>query len=82
MNSGHSADVSIGLFIDGSWLRVAELGPDFLILREGAEHPPCDAVIKLRVEDVERRWTVRLPQGISSGSDRVILGFAHADEPT
>jgi|SRR5271166_5198439 len=81
MNSGHSADVSIGLLIDGNWLRVAQLGPDFLILREGAEHSPCDAVIKLRVDDVERHWTVRLPEGISSGSDRVMLGFAHTDDP-
>ena len=78
MNSGHSADVSIGLLIDGNWLRVAQLGPDFLILRDGAEHSPCDAVIKLRVDDVERQSIVRLPEGISPGSDRVMLGFAHA----
>lgn len=75
MNSGHSADVSIGLLIDGNWPRVAQLGPDFLILRDRVEHPPCDALIKLCVDDVERRWAVTLPEGILPGSDRVMLGF-------
>jgi hypothetical protein len=28
----HSADVTIGLLINGIWLPVAQLGPDFLLL--------------------------------------------------
>jgi hypothetical protein len=32
------------------WLPVAQLGPDFLLLDMVADHPPCDAVIKLRVD--------------------------------
>jgi len=55
---------TIGLLVDGDWLPVGRLGPDFLLLDVVAEHPPCDAVVKLRVDNVERQWRVRLPQGI------------------
>jgi hypothetical protein len=71
----HSADVTIGLLIDGDWLPVGQLGPDFLLLDVVADHPPCDAVVKLRVDNVERQWSVRLPQGISPASDRVELAL-------
>ena len=71
--------MSIGLLINGAWLPVAELGPDFLFLREGVEHPPCDVVLRLRVDDEERQWRVGLPEGISAGCDRVVLGFPKED---
>jgi hypothetical protein len=70
-----SADVTIGLLIDGDWLPVGQLGPDFFLLDVVADHPPCDAVVKLRVDDVERQWSGRLPQGISPVSDRVKLAL-------
>lgn len=76
---GHSADVSIALLINGASLPVAELGPDFLVLRVVVEHPPCDAVVKLRVDDSEREWRVGLPEGVLVGSPRVILGFPKGD---
>jgi hypothetical protein len=76
---GHSADVSIGLLINGAWLPVAELGPDFLFLRAGVEHPPCDVVLRLRVDGQQRQWRVGLPEGISAGCDRVALGFPKGD---
>jgi hypothetical protein len=55
------------------------MGPDFLLLGVVADHPPCDAVVKLRVDDVERQWSVRLPQGISPASRRVMLALFHGE---
>jgi hypothetical protein len=74
-NRSHSADVTIQLSVNGISLPVAQLGPDFLLLDAVADHPPCDAVLKLRVDDVERQWKVRLPEGISPASDRVRLAL-------
>jgi hypothetical protein len=75
IHRSHSADVAIHLLINGNALPVGQLGPDFLLLRGVADHPPCDAVVKLRVDDVERQWKVRLPEGISPVSNRVKLAL-------
>jgi hypothetical protein len=75
----HSADVAISLLINGNSLPVAQLGPDFLLLDVVADHPPCDAIVKLRVDNVERQWSVRLPHGISPASDRVMLALVDAE---
>jgi len=69
----------MSLLVDGNSLPVAQLGPDFLLLRAVADHPPCDAVVKLRVDNVERQWGVRLPQGISPASRRVVLALVGAE---
>ena len=45
----------MSLLVNGDSLPVAQLGPDFLLLGVVADHPPCDAVVKLRVDDVERQ---------------------------
>ena len=47
--AGHSADVRIHLYVNGSVLPVAQLGPKFLILRTPVDHPPCDAEIGLSI---------------------------------
>ena len=65
----------MSLLVDGDSLPVAQLGPDFLLLGVVADHSPCDAVVKLRVDNVERQWSVRLPQGISPASRRVMLAL-------
>jgi hypothetical protein len=71
----YSADVAIDLLINGKSLPVAQLGPDFLMLEAVADHPPCDAVVKLRVDNVEQQWSVCLPKGISPTSRRVTLAI-------
>ena len=38
---------------------------------EVVAHPPCEAVIKMRVDEEENQWLVRLPEGIAS--ERVSL---------
>ncbi len=57
------------LSVNGSVLRIGQLGPDFLILRNPIEHPPSDAEIMVSIDGHERRWTIRLPDGISVASD-------------
>ena len=61
------------LLVNGSTLPIAQLGPDYLILRGTAEHPPTDATIIMRVDANERRWKVRLPEGIAARQERVVM---------
>jgi hypothetical protein len=70
-HGGHSADVRIDLMLNGHSIPVAQLGPGFLLLDTPSDQPPCDARIVLRVDQSERSWTVRLPEGISAASNRV-----------
>ena len=58
IHRSHSADVAIHLLINGNALPVAQLGPDFLLLRGVADHPPCDAVVKLLCEPWSRNALV------------------------
>jgi hypothetical protein len=70
---GHSAIVKMHLLIGGITIPVAQLGPDFLLLDEPDDHPPGEASLVLRVDQTERSWHVRLPDGISAGSKRVAI---------
>jgi hypothetical protein len=83
----------MSLSVNGDSLSVAQLGPDFLLLGAVAVPAvvgPCDAVVKLRVDNVERQcpgldqavvlsqW--RLPAS-STGIDRQVICAAHAVRP-
>jgi hypothetical protein len=70
---GHSADVRISLMFRRHSIPVAQLGPDFLLLDAPADHASGHASILLRVDQSEKRWDVRLPNGISSASKRVAI---------
>src|SRR6266480_2449351 len=69
--SGHSAQVKMRLLINGGSLSVVQLGPDFLLVDSPIDYPPSDASVVLQVDQNERRWNLRLPNGISAGSKRV-----------
>ncbi len=69
--SGHSADVRIHLILNGAAIPVAQLGPGFLLLDAPSYHPPAEGRIVLRVDQSERTWAVRLPNGITAGQNRV-----------
>jgi hypothetical protein len=64
-NYGYSAKVQIQLFVNGQVFPVAQLGPDFLVLRESTNHPPAEAEISMSVDGRESRWPVRLVDGIA-----------------
>jgi hypothetical protein len=70
---GHSAQVKMKLLVNGSSLSVAQMGPDFLLVSEAIDHPPTNASIVMQVDESERRWDVRLPEGISLGSKRIVI---------
>jgi len=42
-----------------------------VLIGPAASHPPCEATILLQVDKADRRWAVRLPNGISPGATRV-----------
>jgi len=71
--SGHSADVRIHLHVNGCVLPVAQLGPEFLVLRTPVEHPPCDAEIAMSIDGHESRWAVHLLNGIQIGCRRTAI---------
>ena len=70
---GHSAQVDIELVLNETVLSVNQLGPGFLLLDAAEEHPPSEGTLRLRIDGAEQQWTVRLPDGISIGSQRVAI---------
>ena len=70
---GHSAQVKMRLLVNGGSIPVVQLGPDFLLVDAPFDHPLGDASLVLQVDQSERRWNVRLPNGISAGSNRVVI---------
>jgi len=75
-HGAHSAQVEMQLIINGSALSVTHMGPDCLLLESPADQLPCQATLVLQVDASERRWPVRLPEGISKSSNRVTLGMS------
>ena len=72
MESGsHSADVRMQLSVNGQTLKIGQLGPEFIILDDPIDLPPCEAEITMSVDGRERRWAVWLVNGISTGEPRV-----------
>lgn len=70
---GHSAQVKMRLLVNGSSIGVAQMGPDFLLVDAPINHPPGNASLVLQVDQIERRWDVHLPEGISAASKRVAI---------
>jgi hypothetical protein len=70
---GHSAIVKIRLLVNGDSIAVAQMGSDCLFIDAPLDDPPGDATIVMWVDDSERRWKVRLPDGISAGSERISI---------
>jgi hypothetical protein len=72
----HSACVQMRLLIGGHSLRVAQMGPNFLILDDTADYPPGNAEIVLSVDGQAERWTVHLPNGLHAGQKEVLVSKA------
>ncbi len=62
----HSAIVRIELTVDGHVPNVAQLGPDFLVLRNPIDHPPANAEVFMSIDGEEDRWPVYLADGIKA----------------
>lgn len=61
------------LLVNGLTVPVVQLGPDFLLVDAPLDLPAGDASVVMQVDRDERRWEVRLPDGISSTSRRVAI---------
>jgi hypothetical protein len=61
------------LEVRGVSIPVTHMGPDFLFVKSAENHPPSNATMILQVDGSERRWQVRLPEGISTGSKRIAI---------
>ena len=74
---GCSNRVEMQLLVNGVSLPIAEMGPDFHFLRKTIDHPPGKATIVFQIEGYpERRWQVRLPEGLAVGRERVVIAKA------
>jgi hypothetical protein len=67
---GYSADIRMQLHVCDRVFSIGQLGPDFLILDDPADHPPADAEIAMSINGRQRRWAVHLPDGIARGTVR------------
>jgi hypothetical protein len=70
---GHSARVNMRLLVNGTSMSVAQMGPDFLLVDAPIAHPAGEASLVLQVDQSERQWKIRLPDGVSSKSGRVAI---------
>jgi len=53
------------LRLNGHIVPIAQMGPDFLVVKQPFDHPPADAEVFLRIDDSESSWPVHLVEGIS-----------------
>jgi hypothetical protein len=63
---GHSALVRMELRLNGCEVPLAQMGPDFVVVKQPLEHPPADADIIFCIDDSETTWRVHLVEGISA----------------
>lgn len=61
------------LLVNELTVPVVQLGPDFLLLDAPVDLPAGDASVVMQVDEQERRWDVRLPDGSSASSRRVAI---------
>ena len=69
-SNGYSADVRMHLSVNGHTLRIGQLGPDFIILRDAFDLPASEAQITVSIDGRTRQWSVQLPEGISAAKAR------------
>src|SRR5580658_5893685 len=73
-NGGHSAIVKMQLRFNATSLPIAKMEPDYIVLHSASDYPPCEATIEMSIDSSQSLWNVRLPTGITVGSQRVPLG--------
>jgi hypothetical protein len=62
--AGYSSEVKLFLIVEEKPYSLAQIGPDFVILREPTELPPTDAEVVMFIDVREQsRWPVTLVHG-------------------
>lgn len=74
--NGCSSRVEMRLLINGSSLPIAQMGPNFLLLDNPIDSPPAEATVVFSVDGSERRWSIRLPEGLAAGRERAVIAKA------
>jgi hypothetical protein len=62
----HSSIVHLSLVTEYGTIRLAQIGPHYVIVSKAQDLPPCDAEIIMRTARQENRWKVRLVEGMSA----------------
>ena len=57
--------------MNGDVLNIAQVGPDFCIVRDPRELPPSEALVMISIDGNERTRRVYLDNGVSSESKEV-----------
>ena len=78
----YSADVQMHLSVNGRIFSIGQLGPDFIILDDPADHLPAEAEITFSIDGRVRCWRVLLPEGISPGQGRTRIADSHVNGST
>ncbi len=61
----YSSDVTLRLLIDDRTLRLAQVGPNVIILRDRFETATTDATLVITVDGQERKQPIVLPNGLT-----------------
>jgi hypothetical protein len=69
----YSADVRMELRLNGHIFAIAQMGPNFLLVKNPIHHPPVVAEIAMSIDGEESRWPVRLDQGMSAAQERISI---------
>jgi hypothetical protein len=71
LRGNYSADVQISLDLDGVVLAVARTGPEYVVLSQPTNLPPCHGTLRMMVDGRETSWPVFLKDGAVPFSEHV-----------
>ena len=61
------------LCLNGHIFPIAQMGPNFIVMRDSINHPPAEAEIAMWIDGREDRWRVRLENGIQAGQRKTVI---------
>jgi hypothetical protein len=70
---GHSAIVRMELRLNGRVFPIAQLGPNFLVLKDAVDHPAAEAEIGMWIDGREDLWRVLLAEGIKASQPKTAI---------
>lgn len=65
--------------MNGHVFSVAQLGPDFLVLRDALDRPPGPAELAMSIDGDFKQWAVDLVEGISLARRKTRICYLPAD---
>jgi hypothetical protein len=68
---GYSSSIDLTLIIDDERLSVAQVGPDYLILKQARDIPDCYANLEIRIDDYLEVHRIALLEGASVANSTI-----------